>query len=42
MTRKGSTAIGALRRDGKALEVGCQNCDRHDYIDANALSLPDS
>ena len=35
----GPVTIGDLRRDGKALEVGCLNCDRHGYFDPHALAL---
>ena len=31
--------IGDLRRDGRALEIGCQNCDRHEYVDPHTLKL---
>ena len=33
---------GDLRRDHKALEIGCLNCDRHEYVDANSVKLPDN
>jgi len=38
----GPVTIGDLRRDGKALEIGCMNCNRHGYFDANTLALPDA
>jgi len=34
--------IGDLRRQGKALEIGCLNCNRHEYVDASSIALPDS
>jgi len=34
--------IGNLRQTGKALEIGCLNCDRHGYWDATTLPLPDA
>ena len=37
----GPVTMGDLRRDGKALEIGCLNCDRHEYVDANSIKLPD-
>jgi hypothetical protein len=32
---------GDLRRDHKALEIGCLNSDRYEYVDANSVKLPD-
>jgi len=34
--------IGDLRRDGKALEIGCINCARQGYFNPHALALPDA
>jgi hypothetical protein len=25
----------------KRLEIGCLNCNRHEYVDANSIKLPD-
>lgn len=36
----GPVTIGDLRREGKALEIGCLNCDRDEYVDANSIKLP--
>jgi len=38
----GPVTIGDLRRDGKALEIGCMNCDRHGYFAPRTLALPDT
>lgn len=37
----GPVTVGDLRRDGKALEIGCLNCSRHEYVDPNSIKLPD-
>ena len=37
----GPVNISDLRRNGKALEVGCLNCNRHEYVDPNGIKLPD-
>ena len=37
----GPVTIGDLRRDGKALEIGCMNCNRHEYFDAHVIRLTD-
>ena len=42
MNGNGPVTIGDLRRDGKALEIGCMNCDRHGYFDLHTLALPDT
>ena len=42
MHEPGPVTIGDLRRSGKALEIGCMNCDRHGYFDPRALALPDT
>ena len=34
--------VGDLRRDSKALEIGCMNCDRYGYFDPHTLALPDT
>ena len=41
MNSNGPVTIGDLRRDGKALEIGCMNCDRHGYFDLHTLALDD-
>ena len=42
MNSNGPVTIGDLRRGGKALEIGCMNCDRYGYIDPHTLALPDT
>jgi hypothetical protein len=33
--------IGDLLREGKALEIGCQNCSRHLYANPHTINLAD-
>ena len=42
MQSTGPVTIGDLRRDGRALEIGCMNCSRHGYFDPHAFALPDT
>jgi hypothetical protein len=37
----GPVTMGDLRRNGKALEIGCMNCNRHEYVDPHSIKLPD-
>ena len=39
MNSHGPVTIGDLCGDGKALEIGCMNCDRHGYFDPLNLAL---
>ena len=38
----GPVTIGDLRREGKALEIGFLNCNRHEYVGAKSIKLPNA
>ena len=38
----GPVMLGNFRHEGKSLEIGCLNCNRQEYVDANSIKLPDS
>ena len=42
MHEPGPVTIGDLRRSGKALEIGCMNCDRHGPTPWRCLTCSDA